>query len=402
MQRALLIKYAEAGAENPTGYFSWRWNDRPQDIATARIRATTLTRIDELLSDALPEPRGEETPSEALERALRRGALAHPESTAELGAALADALLPPGLLHLLDAPGGGAKPRLRIQPSPTLARVPWALLRPAPNRRPLAETATIETNVPAAIAARAKQQNAFAAGERIVAVIDPRVPGQAATGPLGSVLGRPTADDPLASLLDYGERLWPRVTEYEQLARRTDTDRHWLRDACADAARLLYVGHVTAADLNTAAGEQSALHLCCRDEAGRHDPLTAGELVNAAITLPPRCALIACGSGSDLRSAEPMGLALAAMLGGARLVTACAWTVPTDLALASFAGELHGRSPLRELILAVDRAHEGSDPAADLAAWQAERAEDWASGGAVADSPLLWATLNTLTLGSGS
>ena len=105
------------------------------------------------------------------------------------------------------------------------------------------------------------------------------------------------------------------------------------------------------------------------------------------LRFPARVALLGCGSGTDLRYPEPMGLSIAAVLKGARLVTSSMWTLPTDAAIE---GE-----PLRRLTLAVDDAHEAADPVAALTAWQAERGDAWFAEGAPADSPLLWAATMT-------
>ncbi len=72
----------------------------------------------------------------------------------------------------------------------------------------------------------------------------------------------------------------PKVAETVELFRRTDTDRRWLADACAqDPSRLLYVGHASAADGATGHADRAALHLA----EGR--PSTAGEMIAARLRI---------------------------------------------------------------------------------------------------------------------
>lgn len=380
----LILKYAEA----VDCYLSWRWTDQLCDVHTAHISAAATSAVRSVLAEALPEPINGEDQLAALTRALSVGAFATAAATEELLCQLSDLLLPAPLVQALM--GCPSRPRLRIQPSGSLASVPWPILRVRPDRRILAEIADIRIGVPSAIAATAAQVNPEPA-QALVAVIDPQVPGYRADSVFGSVLGRPRTDDVLSELLAH-PALRPTAASYVDVARRKDLDRNWLRAACKDAARLLYVGHVSAA------GEESALHLCCRSDDGSHQPLRVADLLGGQgdpWRIPPRVAMIGCGSGTDLRYPEPMGMSLAMVLCGAYLVTATLWTLPTELALAD-AGDRGQRQPLRELILAVDRAHRQADPVAALTAWQTQRAQRWQHHGHPADSPLLWASLITI------
>ncbi|NLT26662.1 MAG: hypothetical protein GXX90_08465 [Microbacteriaceae bacterium] len=387
----LALRYAEA----ESCWAAWGWTDRDRPEA-ARLHPRVLPALAQLRPSVLPDAgvdaSGAEPIADALARA-RRGPLGDPAGTARLGEQLADALLPgPVVLALLDrAQQAGRRPRLRIHPSPGLARVPWPLLRvrltaDGSRRAPLLDLADLCLGAPADAVADALPPEP---GEGLVAVIDPRVPGFAADSALGSVLGRPHPDDRLVALVDrHRGRLRPAVDAYPELVRRRDLDRDWLRGALAGAARLLYLGHVSVAGAELATGATSSMHLCCVDDAGRHRPLSAAELLaDAGMRFPARVALLGCGSGTDLGYPEPMGLALAAVLRGAELVTAASWTLPTDAALE---GE-----PLRRLVLAVDAAHDAADPVAALSAWQLERAEAWAAAGEPADSPLVWAAALT-------
>lgn len=375
----LIVKYAEV----EPGYVSWRWSDRLDDVEVGRLGPETIQKTHDALAQSVPDAQPGESQSEALDRALA-GYFATPNGTVALGEGLADGLLPAPLIAVLAS--RGPRPRIRIHPSKSLASVPWAILRPRPQRHELGSIADVQIGVPAGIASRARPttQNP---DPILVAVIDPKVPGFAASSALGSVLGRPAGDSPLAHLVN--KELRPVVTSYLELTRRTDLDRSWLQESCCNASRLLFVGHVSAA------GEQSALHLCCQDDAGRHVPLTVVDLLTERWQFPPRVALIGCGSGTDFRYSEPMGLTFAAIMQGAHTVTSSAWTLPTELALAA-AGSLGLRRPLHELVIAVDRAHRQVDPAVSLTTWQCERSAAWQRNGLLADSPLLWAALLTV------
>lgn len=387
MTATLALSYAEA----ESCWATWQWTDRVGPEA-ARLHPNVLSVIPAAMADALPGASVGESIADAVGRTLQ-GPLGDPESSAAFTEQLADALIPgPLVLGLLDrAQREGARPRLRIQPSPSLAQVPWPLLRvrlsaDGSRRSLLTQIADLCLGVPRDAAADALPPRT---GQSVVMVIDPRVPGYSADSALGSVLGRPRPDDLLALLtVRHAGRLVPPVREYPELVRRTDQDRAWLREALRGAGRFLYLGHVSAAGVAEATGASSSLHLTCTDGSGRHMALRAADIIaDPDLRFPARVALLGCGSGTDLRYPEPMGLSIAAVLKGARLVTSSMWTLPTDAAIE---GE-----PLRRLTLAVDDAHEAADPVAALTAWQAERGDAWFAEGAPADSPLLWAATMT-------
>lgn len=379
----MLVTYAQTDHI----YLTWRWSDGGAPEA-GRLHPAALTALPTLLTQALPDAQPGETTEAAIDRA-RSGPLGSPDGTDEFGAQLADALLPGDVVMALlaRAAADGARPRVRIQACPALAQVPWPLLRvrlsaDGTRRTLLSDIADVCGGIPAG----AVQAAGPTAGDSVVAVIDPRVPGHTADSPLGSVLGRPRDDDPLAALL--GPQVVPPVTSWSQLVRRRDLDREWLRSACQSARRLMYVGHVSSAGLEDATGEESSLHLTCVDGAGRHRPLLAREVAGDDWwRMPERVALIGCGSGTDLRYPEPMGWTIACAMRGARLVTSTLWTLPTD---ATFVG-----LPLRSLVLAVDAAHESPDPVSALGAWQREQHLAWQQTGDDAHSPLVWASAVT-------
>src|SRR6201999_888312 len=112
--------------------------------------------------------------------------------------------------------------------------------------------------------------------------------------------------------------------------------------------------------------DRAAIHLACTagapgdaDPIGDPRPLTASDLMSLRLPMPPRVALLACGSGGDYQFDEATGLVAAMILGGAQLVTARSWSLPTTAAYRQFAATgADLPDPMAELIVAVDRAHE--------------------------------------------
>jgi hypothetical protein len=182
----------------------------------------------------------------------------------------------------------------------------------------------------------------------------------------------------------------PDVTDAVELFRRTDADRSWLGSQLdRKPSRLLYVGHATAADGDVGHAARAAQHL-----ADEH-PLTAADLMSAKLPMPPRIAMIACASGGDYQFDEATGLVAAMILGGAQLVTATLWSLPTAAGYRQFAAGDH--DPMADAIIAVDRAHEDADAGRAVNRWQREQTRRWRDGD-VGASPLYWAALATFAV----
>jgi hypothetical protein len=225
-------------------------------------------------------------------------------------------------------------------------------------------------------------------------VLDPRVPGQRPDSDLGSVLGRPSSETPLArhfAALMQRRQVLPDVDECLQLFRRTDADRGWLAALLARLpSRLLYVGHASAAEGGYA--DRAALHLA---ESG---PLTAADVMSAGLPMPPRVALLACASGSDYRFDEATGLVAAAILGGAQVVTATLWSLPTSAGYRQLGTAGNATAdPMAAAIIAVDQAHEADEAGCAVNRWQRQQMRRWREGDTTA-SPLYWAALVTFTV----
>jgi hypothetical protein len=184
----------------------------------------------------------------------------------------------------------------------------------------------------------------------------------------------------------------PDVASVVELFRRTDADRSWLsRQLDRKPSRLLYVGHATAADGDVGHADRAALHLA--DER----PLTASDLMLAKLPMPPRIAMIACASGGDYQFDEATGLVAAMILGGAQLVTATLWSLPTAAGYRQFADAAGDLDPMADAIIAVDRAHQEPDAGRGVNGWQRQQMRRWRDGDTSA-SPLYWAALATFAV----
>jgi hypothetical protein len=393
----LVLRFADVGIAT---YASLRVVGDPSRTVTWVLDEEALRAALDELTGALPDPIDEETRRDALERAITTGAFASPATEFTIAATLGTHLIAPeawGLIH--DSRSGSATPRavLFVSPSTRLARVPWGLVAmPGDDSRRLIELVDVLMAAPPNIV-HSPRQPAGWGGRRTeppLLVLDPRVPGQRPDSPLGSVLGRPSSDTPLAR--HFGElmqarRVLPDVAAPVDLFRRADADRAWLKNLLAQApSRLLYVGHATAADGDIGHADRAALHLA--DER----PLTASDLMVQKLPFPPRVGLLACASGGDYRFDEAPGLVAAMILGGAELVTATLWSLPTAAGFRLFA-PITDADPMAEAILAVDRAHEAGDAGRAVNDWQREQMRRWREGD-LAASPLYWAALATFAV----
>jgi hypothetical protein len=396
-----------------------------------------LAALQELVG-ALPEPHGTESRRDAIERALTTGAFAAPDTELTMAYIL-------GVL-LIGAPGWQlltecvATPRavLFVSPSSRLARVPWGLLavpKSGPSKEELVrarqDAITASGRVAAQIPWQLDDIDARTDGHRLmelvdvlmavppnivhsprapagwdarrdgppVLVLDPRVPGQRPDSALGSVLGRPSAETQLAQHfagLMKRRPVLPEVDDAVELFRRQDADRVWLAKQLAQSpSRLMYVGHASSAH---GQADRAALHLACTAEIpgdaeaiGDHRPLTASDLMSLQLPIPPRVALLACGSGGDYQFDEATGLVAAMVLGGAQLVSATLWSLPTSAAYRMFAGH-ESADPMADAVVAVDDAHDGDDAGCAVNRWQREQMRRWRDG-VLAASPLYWGAM---------
>ncbi|TLH66085.1 CHAT domain-containing protein [Mycolicibacterium phocaicum] len=382
-----MLRFADIGIGT---YVSLRVVGSPERLVTWMLAEDVLLAVTSALAEALPDPlEGEQLP-EALTRSLATGPFAAAVREREL-ARLLGALLPDEAWDLLrQCTGDPELPVLFVSPSARLSRVPWGLLAQpsgADDQR-LIELADLLLAVPANIANASRRQSPPVGGPPLL-LLDPKVPGQRPDSALGSVLGRPSPDTVLAR--HFGERpALPAVTAPVELFRRADADRHWLATQLAQQpSRLVYVGHSSAAHDRDGSAEQAALHLA------EPEPLTAADIMVMGLEIPPRVALLACASGADYRFDEATGLVAAMILGGAQVVTATLWSLPTAAGYRTATGA--DADPMAEAIMAVDTAHEATTPARAVNRWQRDCLQRWRTGDATL-SPVYWAAVMTFTV----
>ena len=171
----------------------------------------------------------------------------------------------------------------------------------------------------------------------------------------------------------------PEVDSAVDLFRRADADRTWLAALLKRApSRLLYVGHASAADRAHGYADRAAIHLACTsalpggaEPVGDHRPLLAADLMSAQLPMPPRVALLACGSGGDYQFDEATGLVAAMVLCGSQLVTATLWSLPTTAGYRRFTSSIG--DPMADVVIAVDAAHQADDARSRSTAGSAPR-----------------------------
>lgn len=436
----LVLRFADLGIAT---YASLRVVGQPWRTVTWVITEPILLAAIEDLAAAVPDPQGAETRVDAIERAVTRGGFADQAGELMLAYILGVLLISPEGWYLLGECLSDPRAVLFVAPSARLAAVPWGLLA-VPTSGPTAqellqaraEAITTRGTVAARIPWQLVDVTAHTDGFRLIELVDvvlavpanitntprpqqdwvdrrdgpvlllldPRVPGQRPDSELGSVLGRPSADGRLTRhLAELGSRkvLVPHTDAAVELFRRSDADRHWLaRQLKESPSRLLFVGHASAAEGDLGSADRAALHLACAatvpglaDSVGAHRPLSASDIRAMELRLPPRVALLACNSGGDYRFDEATGLVAAMVLGGAQLVTATLWSLPTAAGFHRFAADTTA-DPMVEVVIAVDEAHDSNDAVGALNRWQRDRMRRWRDGDTAA-SPLYWAAVVT-------
>jgi CHAT domain len=440
----MVLRYADVGIAT---YASLRIVGQPSRTVNWVVEEPILLAALQELADALPEPHGPESPRDAIERALTTGSFAAPDTELTVAYILGVLLIGSAGWQLLGECMASPRAVLFVSPSARLARVPWGQLavpKSGPSKEELVRARQEAITASGRAAARIPWQLADIAehtdGHRLmelvdvlmavppnivnsprapiawnarrdgppVLVLDPRVPGQRPDSALGSVLGRPSPQTQLAQ--HFGELMerrpvLPDVNDVVKLFRRQDADRIWLAKLLAQTpSRLMYVGHASSAH---GQADRAALHLACTAEIpgdaqaiGDHRPLTASDLMSLQLPIPPRVALLACGSGGDYQFDEATGLVAAMILGGAQLATATLWSLPTSAAYRRFAaceGADAPADPMADVVVAVDDAHEGSDAGCAVNRWQRAQMRRWRDG-VVTVSPLYWGALVTFAV----
>ena len=391
MALTLVLRFADVGVAT---YGSLRVVGDPARTVTWVVEEPLMLATLAELDAAVPEARQGESQLDALARALASGPFSAPAAERVLAQRLGAALLADSAWTLLIDCVTSPRAALFVAPSARLAKVPWGLLALADGSR-LVELVDVLMALPANVihARRGSVPWRDRDTRPAVLILDPRVPHQRADSTLGSVLGRPGDDATLAAHfrdLLARQPVRPRVASAVELFRRSDTDRRWLADElAARPSRLLFVGHASAADAGRA--DQAALHLA------EETALTAVDVMALRLQMPPRVALLACASGGDYRFDEATGMVAAVVLGGAELVTATLWLLPTTAGFRRFSGNVDG-DPMAAVVIAVDDAHRMRDAGVAVNAWQRAQMRRWRAGDTAA-SPIYWAALATFTVG---
>ena len=448
-RRTLVLRYADLGIAT---YASLRIVGQPSTTVTWVVEEPLLLAALDELAAALPEPRGAENRREAVERALSTGPFAKPDTELTLAYILGVLLIGPAGWHLLTECVSSPRAVLFVSPSARLARVPWGLLaipKSGPSKEELVRARQDAITASGRAAAQIPWQLAdideLTDGHRLMElvdvlmavppnivhsprtstgwdtrrdgppllILDPRVPGQRPDSALGSVLGRPSPHTPVArhfAELMTRRPVLPHTDAVVDLFRRPDADRAWLAELLArNPCRLLYVGHASSADDDqdhATRADRAALHLSDTaaipgdaNAIGDHRPLTASDLIALRLPMPPRVALLACGSGGDHQFDEATGLVAAMILGGAQLVTATLWSLPTTAAHRQFGtASPESADPMADLVAAVDTAHDAApDAGCAVNRWQRQQLRRWRDG-ALTASPLYWAALATFAV----
>ena len=345
-----------------------------------------------VLARALVGSADDDPPGSTDDRVARSwsAALASPRDEARLAVSLGRLLLPEALRSILAADVGRAgAPRhtVVIAAGPSLAQVPFELLAvdDAASVR-LIEVARVRGGLHAAATIGARDPAPPAAGG-ILRVIDPG-PSSAAYARRGGVYGGewPTPIYP-ARHGGVDERWFERVGGgSDRLLNPVEDARPVTREVLSEAlrarpGRLLYLGHAVSGDVDAPA--RAGLVLADPADGGPFRPFTAAEWIAdpALWPAPPLVAVMSCQS-NDTHLLEQMGLVQAAVHAGGALITSTRWVLPADR---------HPDTATTDLALAVDRAHDESDPICALRRWQLGRLSAWRRDPGPETAPLIWA-----------
>lgn len=125
MSTTLVLRFADVGVAT---YASLRVVGQPDRTVTWVVHEPIVLAALEELNGALPDPDGDESLSEALERALTRGPFATPQGELTLAYILGVLLISDAGWQLLSECVADPRPVLFISPSARLARIPWGAL----------------------------------------------------------------------------------------------------------------------------------------------------------------------------------------------------------------------------------------------------------------------------------
>lgn len=344
-------------------WMTWRWADGVHPVGVARVHG--ITAATGRLARALPK---------GADRLGFDGELSDPERERALMRSLADVLLPDELRRQLIAVADQGRPlHVRVAPTPHTGAVPWGLLFVDAERRLLdiADVSWIAPLLPRDLT-DTQADPAPMRDRAPLHVIDPlQIMGQVMREADRSVLAE-RAPGAVFSGTRFGA---------EELSAT-------LRQG---VSRFVIVGHTFEGASASTTG--IVLSDLVKDAP---DALTAEELIAdpGRWPMPPRVAVLACASASDMTDHEPFGLAAALLHNGADTVHGTLWILPTDEAYRT-----HGvrDRALLPMALAFENAQVADDPVAALCAWQRGRLNHWRNEPSLATSPLSWGAAMTMT-----
>lgn len=353
-------------------WVTWRWAG--SGCAPEVVELPDWSSLQNRLQNSLPNAGARST------RALGfDGPLTDQQPEAELMRELGRALLPGALRRqLIAAHADRGLISFRVAPSPDAARIPWGLLFVDDSTRLLevADVSWIGPLTPRDLEPRPMDE---AQQARPLYVIDP-APGPGKTGVFAA----------------EGHERWRQLLGQrpgEAVINSAITRRNLADLLATPRSRLVLVGHCHSGDMAGDTGFQlsngqflTASDLVFPDTDG------AGADKGSRWRMPPRAAIVACASGTDLSDHEPFGLPTAMLSSGARTVLATLWPLPTDHAFRT--REL---GPIfTSLGAAIDDCLQDADPVAAINTWQRRRLAAWNAEGGLANSPLTWASVATI------
>lgn len=300
---------------------------------------------------------------------------------------LGELLLPEGLVDRVDLATSSRRPQLVVNPSPSLASLPWEVLTLPGDGRRLVEVFDVRMAVPATVVGAFRPPGREYYSEAVF-VVDP-------VTRLGRVL-------PTESVSAWERRIGTAPWFPQEFVDREMLKAHLLTQ---QPRRLTFFGHcLPAAEDASAAGimlsDHAAVPGATRSVSGGR-PLAAHDLLAESAgngdagmwSLPPNVGLVACGSGLDQAFPEPLGLVAAVMERGADVVMASRWTLPSDQTTGGATTALG---------LAVDEALASSDPISHLNEWKRQQLRAWVDAPSLGTSPVLWASIAAYSMPSAS
>jgi tetratricopeptide (TPR) repeat protein len=364
-------------------------------VEAGAIPMASLEPVLTRLLEALPTRLAGETGGNAAR--AQAGALARPGTALDLLSELGALLIPPTLRHLALARAASGQPlSLVVAPASPLGRVPFGLLGLGKPGTHLAHGAIIQLGLPAALLEQVRLRQPAPCNGQVLSVIDPC--GRKEEPP-DKQMAEP-AEDKTLSLVGRGQLHQMGITRWawlqhspvlsrtghlDELATITDQAKQATISELNKALRttsagvLAYIGHVRHGSDDAPANASLVLD---DDDLLARDLLYPGK---HRWPVPPRVALLGCGSGGA-QAPEWLGLAPAAVWAGAEVVAATAWDLIGEAETWRLADEV------------VSILAESPDPAAEWQQRMIDHLAAWTTH-VGAPSPLSWGAIQFTGIG---